>query len=113
MRHARPPSHGSAAAPADHGCSNEYWPDRYPAEQTELYLLVMDERIPRAEYPAIIEALEKLADGFEHETIDPRVVWGEGHFAWWTQELIALMREVAGRALRRSATVSSRTSRPA
>jgi hypothetical protein len=72
---------------------HEYWPDRYPVEQTELYLLVMDERIPRAEYPAIIEALEKLADGFEHETIDPRVAWGGGDLVGWTQELVEFMRE--------------------
>ncbi len=35
---------------------HEYWPDRYSDEQTKLFFLVMDEDIPRAEYPAIIEA---------------------------------------------------------
>ncbi len=74
---------------------HEYWPERYPDEgQTELFFLVMDERIPRAEHPAIIEALEKLADGFAHDTIDPRVSWNrESDFVEWTRELIALMRE--------------------
>jgi hypothetical protein len=73
----------------------EYWPDRFPDEpQTELFFLVMGEEIPRAEYPAIIEALEKLADGFAHDTIDPRVSWNrKSDFVKWTHELIALMRE--------------------
>jgi hypothetical protein len=74
---------------------HEYWPDRYTNEpQKELYYLVMGEHVPRAEYSAIIEALEKLADGFAHDTIDPRVSWNrKSDFVEWTRELIALMRE--------------------
>jgi hypothetical protein len=74
---------------------HETWPDRYPDEpQLTYYVFSMHRDIPHAEHAAIIEALEKLADAFEHDTIDSRVSWNrESNFAERTRELIALMRE--------------------
>ncbi len=92
---ARAPTFGRFCRGAFGPRLHEYWPDRFADEpQTELFGLMMGTEIPRAEYPAIIEALEKLAEGFAHDTIDARVSWNrKSDFERWTRELIALTRE--------------------